>query len=55
MKINNNPIMTMPMKMHNQSNISNIKDIKNQSSSEPKVSGNLKNIVVISSLHQISN
>lgn len=48
MKINNNPIMTMPMKMHNQSNVSNTKDIKNQSSSEPKVSGNLRDIVELS-------
>lgn len=39
MKINNNPIMTMTMKMHNQNNKPPL---------EPKVNGNLKDIVELS-------
>lgn len=48
MKINNNPIMTMPMKMHNQNNVSNIKDPSKKPPLEPRVNGNLKDIVELS-------
>lgn len=48
MKINNNPTMTMPIKMHNQNNVTNIEDPKIKPPSEPKVKGNLKDMVELS-------
>lgn len=48
MKINNNTIMTMPMKMHNYGNVNNLKSLKVQSPLGSKNNGNLKDIVELS-------
>lgn len=48
MKIDNRPIITMPMRMHDQVNISNVKNLKNQTPSHSKNNGNLRDVVELS-------